>query len=155
MKLKSRLGTLRFACFFAVNLAVSLHAASVIQFAAPTFTVAENAGNLADWVYASCAMPFVFPPLTSKSAQGIEEQWVDGGVRDVTPLDVAFLERPRAILVVRASAAPKPARPKKYKSLVDIGLRAVDILSNEVSENDLEDERAKQPTMNNESLQGS
>lgn len=100
-------------------------------------TVAENAGNLADWVYASCAMPFVFPPLTSKSAQGIEEQWVDGGVRDVTPLDVAFLERPRAILVVRASAAPKPDRPKKYKSLVDIGLRAVDILSNEVSENDL------------------
>src|SRR4030095_5654400 len=25
-------------------------------------TVAENANNLADWVYASCAMPFVFPP---------------------------------------------------------------------------------------------
>ena len=100
-------------------------------------TVAENAGNLADWVYASCAMPFVFPPLTSKSAQGMEEQWVDGGVRDVTPLDVAFLERPRAILVVRASAPPKPDKPKKYKSLVDIGMRAVDILSNEVSENDL------------------
>lgn len=100
-------------------------------------TVAENAGDLADWVYASCAMPFVFPPLTSKSAQGVEEQWVDGGVRDVTPLDVAFLERPRAILVVRASAPPQPDKPKKYKDLVKIGLRAVDILSNEVSENDL------------------
>lgn len=100
-------------------------------------TVAENASNIADWVYASCAMPFVFPPLTSKSAQGIEEQWVDGGVRDVTPLDVAFLERPRAILVVRASAPPQPDKPKKYKDLVKIGLRAVDILSNEVSENDL------------------
>ncbi len=100
-------------------------------------TVAENADDIADWVYASCAMPFVFPPLTSKSAQGIEEQWVDGGVRDVTPLDVAFLERPRAILVVRASAPPQPDKPKKYKDLVQIGLRAVDILSNEVSENDL------------------
>ena len=100
-------------------------------------TVAENAGNIADWVYASCAMPFVFPPLTSRSSQGVEEQWVDGGVRDVTPLDVAFLERPRAILVVRASAPPKPDKPKKYKSLVNIGLRAVDILANEVSENDL------------------
>lgn len=100
-------------------------------------TIAENASHIADWVYASCAMPFVFPPLTSKSAQGKEEQWVDGGVRDVTPLDVAFLERPRAILVVRPSAAPEPDRPRKYKNLVDIGLRAVDILSNEVSENDL------------------
>jgi len=100
-------------------------------------TVAENASNIADWVYASCAMPFVFPPQPSKSLAGVEEQWVDGGVRDVTPLDVAFLERPRAILVVRASAPPKPEKPKKYKDLVAIGMRSVDILSNEVSENDL------------------
>ena len=100
-------------------------------------TVAENADNLAQWVYASCAMPFVFPPQPSKSPQGEEEQWVDGGVRDVTPLDEAMLERPRAILVVRAGGPPKPDQPKKYKSLVDIGLRAVDIQHNEVSENDL------------------
>lgn len=100
-------------------------------------TVAENADNLAQWVYASCAMPFVFPPQDSTSPQGVEEQWVDGGVRDVTPLDEAMLERPRAVLVVRASAPPKPDKPKKYKSLVDIGLRAVDIQHNEVSENDL------------------
>ena len=100
-------------------------------------TVAENASNLADWVYASCAMPFVFPPLASRSAQGVEEQWVDGGVRDVTPLDEAMIERPRAVLVVRASAQPKPDQPRKYKSLVSIGLRAVDIQHNEVSENDL------------------
>lgn len=100
-------------------------------------TVAENASNLADWVYASCAMPFVFPPLASRSAQGVEEQWVDGGVRDVTPIDEAMIERPRAVLVVRASAPPKPDQPKKYKSLVSIGLRAVDIQHTEVSENDL------------------
>jgi NTE family protein len=100
-------------------------------------TVAENASNLADWVYASCAMPFVFPPLLSKSSAGLEEQWVDGGVRDVTPLDEAMLERPRAVLVVRASAPPKPDQPKKYKNLVSIGLRAVDIQHIEVSENDL------------------
>ena len=100
-------------------------------------TVGENAGNLADWVYASCAMPFVFPPLSSKSAEGLEEQWVDGGVRDVTPIDEAMLERPRAILVVRASAPARPDQPRKYKSLVSIGLRAVDILHTEVSENDL------------------
>jgi NTE family protein len=100
-------------------------------------TVAENANDLALWVYASCAMPFVFPPQASKSADGVEEQWVDGGVRDVTPLDEAMLERPRAVLVVRAGGPPRPDQPKKYKSLVQIGLRAVDIQHNEVSENDL------------------
>ena len=101
--------------------------------------VGENAPNLADWVYASCAMPFVFPPQESRDALGNDEQWVDGGVRDVTPLDSALNERPRAVLVVRASAPASPAAPKKYGSLVSIGLRAVDILQNEVSTNDLKD----------------
>ena len=36
---------LRFACFFAVNLAASLHAAGVTQFAAACFCVAENVGQ--------------------------------------------------------------------------------------------------------------
>lgn len=99
--------------------------------------VGENANNLADWVYASCAMPFVFPPQDSRDAHGNDEQWVDGGVRDVTPLDAALKERPQAVLVVRASAPPTPNASKKYGSLVSIGLRAVDIQSNEVSNNDL------------------
>ena len=38
--------TLRFALIvFAVNIAASPHAASVIEFAAASFTVAENAGQ--------------------------------------------------------------------------------------------------------------
>lgn len=99
--------------------------------------VGENANNLADWVYASCAMPFVFPPQESRDAHGNDEQWVDGGVRDVTPLDAALKERPQAALVIRASAPASPKAPKKYGSLVSIGLRAVDIQQNEVSNNDL------------------
>ena len=99
--------------------------------------VGENATNLADWVYASCAMPFVFPPQPSRDAQGNDEQWVDGGVRDVTPLDAALKERPQAVLAIRASAPAAPPAAKKYGSLVSVGLRAVDILQNEVSTNDL------------------
>ena len=102
-----------------------------------SWVVGENADDLDKWVYASCAMPFVFPPQDSRDAQGREEQWVDGGVRDVTPLEAALVERPRAVLVIRASAPPTPKAPKKYRSLTSIGLRAVDILQNEVSSNDL------------------
>ncbi|MFL6736678.1 MAG: patatin-like phospholipase family protein, partial [Sphingomonas sp.] len=99
--------------------------------------VGENADDLATWVYASCAMPFVFPPQESRDPLGNDEQWVDGGNRDVTPLDTALAERPRAILVVRASAPQGPAAAKRYGNLVSVGLRAVDILENEVSINDL------------------
>lgn len=99
--------------------------------------VAENAPNIADWVYASCAMPFFFPPQKSRDAQGFEEQWVDGGVRDVTPLDAAMAERPRAVLVIRASAPPRRKEPKNYKGILDIALRSVEIQSSEVSANDL------------------
>lgn len=99
--------------------------------------VAENAPNIAEWVYASCAMPFFFPPQRSTDAQGLEEQWVDGGVRDVTPLDAALAERPRAVLVIRASPPPKRKKAKKYDGIVDIALRSVEIQSSEVSANDL------------------
>ncbi|MBX7495032.1 patatin-like phospholipase family protein [Qipengyuania sp. 6B39] len=99
--------------------------------------VGENADRIADWVYASSAMPFFFAPHATRSAQGLDEQWVDGGVRDVTPLDAALVERPRAVLVVRAGARPKADRPKTYASLIDVALRSVDLQSREVSENDL------------------
>ena len=99
--------------------------------------VGENADDLATWVYASCAMPFVFPPLETRDSKGNSEQWVDGGNRDVTPLDTALAERPRAILVIRASAPQGPAAAKRYGNLISVGLRAVDILENEVSINDL------------------
>ncbi|MEM1197631.1 MAG: patatin-like phospholipase family protein [Pseudomonadota bacterium] len=99
--------------------------------------VGENANKIADWVYASSAMPVFFEPLETRSDTGVTEQWVDGGVRDVTPLDAGLAERPRALLVIRAGARPDPDRVKKYDNLLEIALRSVDLLSREVSENDL------------------
>ncbi len=99
--------------------------------------IGENADNIADWVYASSAMPAFFPPLESRSEQGIMEQWVDGGVRDVTPLDAALAERPRSVLVVRAGARPQGDEPREYEGLVNLALRSIEIQSREVSENDL------------------
>lgn len=93
--------------------------------------------DIGDWVYASCAQPPFFQPLKTKSAAGVTEQWVDGGVRNVTPLSAAMDQRPRAVLVVLASA-PKPAKQpgKTYDNLIEIALRASGILVSEVSSND-------------------
>lgn len=93
--------------------------------------------DIGDWVYASCAQPPFFQPLKSKSAAGVTEQWVDGGVRNVTPLSAAMDQRPRAVLAVLASAPkPVPAPGKTYDDLIQIALRASDILVSEVSAND-------------------
>lgn len=93
--------------------------------------------DIGDWVYASCAQPPFFQPLKSRSAAGLFEQWVDGGVRNVTPLSSAMALRPRAVLVVLASAPkPAPAPGKLYDNLVDIALRASSILISEVAAND-------------------
>ncbi|HEX7930957.1 MAG TPA: patatin-like phospholipase family protein [Sphingomicrobium sp.] len=96
-------------------------------------SIDERVPGIHNWVYASCAMPVFFDPL--KTSDGA--QWVDGGVRDVTPLGTALELNPRGVIVVRAGAKAAPSIPKSYNNLIEIGLRAVDILQKEVSANDL------------------
>jgi NTE family protein len=96
-------------------------------------SIDERTQGIHNWVYASCAMPVFFDPLTTSDGG----QWVDGGVRDVTPLGTALELNPRGVIVIRAGAKPKPAVQKSYGNLIEIGLRAVDILQKEVSANDL------------------
>lgn len=102
-------------------------------------TIDETTPNIADWVYASAAMPVFFPPLRTRAADGSEEQWVDGGVRNVTPLAATLEWNPRAVLVVMASPmTPAPTPAQRYGSLVPIALRSVAILQSEVVRNDTE-----------------
>lgn len=100
-------------------------------------SVDERTPGIANWVYASAAMPVFFQPLTTRAADGKEEQWVDGGVRNVTPLDAALEQRPRAVIVVLASPRTPPSTAaRRYGSLVPVALRAVSILQTEVVAND-------------------
>jgi NTE family protein len=97
----------------------------------------ESVPGIHNWVYASSAMPLFFDPLKTRAADGTEEQWVDGGVRNVTPLDAALELNPRGVIAVRASPRPKAGKVRTFPNLIKIGLRAVDILQSEVSANDL------------------
>lgn len=99
-------------------------------------TITETEPQIHRWVYASCAMPVFFDPLVTTAAGNVKEQWVDGGVRDVTPLDAALDFNPRGVLVVRASPKPHVGTIRTFDNLIKIGLRAVNILQSEVSIND-------------------
>lgn len=96
-------------------------------------TIDKSVPDIHNWVYASCAMPVFFDPLLTSD----RHQWLDGGVRDVTPLGAALELKPTGVLVVRASPAARSASPDHYDGLIDIGLRAVNLLQSEVSRNDL------------------
>ena len=91
-------------------------------------SIDETVPGIHNWVYASCAMPLFFDPLKTRASDGTEEQWVDGGVRDVTPLSAALDMNPRGVIAVRASPAPRPGPVRTFPNLIKIGLRAVDIL---------------------------
>jgi len=95
-------------------------------------TIDKSVADIHNWVYASCAMPTYFDPLQTSDKQ----QWVDGGVRDVTPLGAALELNPTGVLVIRASPVSKMATSKTYGGLIPIGLRAVNLLQSEVSRND-------------------
>lgn len=97
-------------------------------------TIDKTVPNIHNWVYASCAMPVFFDPLETSDRQ----QWVDGGVRDVTPLGAALELNPTGVLVVRASPASRSSTDKRFGGLIPIGLRAVNLLQSEVSRNDLQ-----------------
>ncbi|MCJ2186644.1 patatin-like phospholipase family protein [Novosphingobium beihaiensis] len=106
----------------------------VVQLQSGEFrTIDQSVPGIDNWVYASSAMPVYFDPLeTSDGAQ-----WVDGGVRDVTPLGAAMKENPTGVLVIRASPPAGSVKDKSFGGLVPIGLRSVGILQSEVSRNDL------------------
>jgi len=96
-------------------------------------TIDKTVPDIHNWVYASCAMPVFFDPLQTSDRQ----QWVDGGVRDVTPLGAALELNPTGVLVVRASPVSKPGTARIFGGLIPVGLRAVNLLQSEVSRNDL------------------
>lgn len=97
-------------------------------------TIDKTVPNTPDWVYASCAMPTFFDPLQTSDRQ----QWVDGGVRDVTPLGAALELNPSGVLVIRASPTSDLATTENFGGFISIGLRSVNLLQSEVSRNDVD-----------------
>lgn len=100
-------------------------------------------------VLASTAIPVVFPPVWRREGR---EVFVDGGVREITPLSTAFRAKPDEIYVLMASRAVRDAAgeipgntamPTRYEdwddnflgtrvSGLDVLKRTVEILTDEI-----------------------
>ena len=98
--------------------------------------VTETASRLPDWIMASAACPIIFPPVEIDG-----DRLEDGGVRDVTPVSDVLAEHPDEIDVILTGPLdkdPPPMDPKKFKNVLQVGMRTVAIMSDEIFKNDLQ-----------------
>lgn len=105
--------------------------------------ITEETQNLGEWIMASSAFPCAFPPVKIDG-----QTWMDGGVRDVTPLKDVIDE-------LKANGEQPPNAPvdvvltntingqlglidsKKANNVINVGLRALDVMGNEVYRGDI------------------
>jgi len=86
------------------------------------FTDDRTQVNLMDAVIASSSIPFIFPPQQLGS-----ENFVDGGIRDITPIQAALdagADRVFAVVASRAGTDPKPSFDTA--NFIAIGQRAAE-----------------------------
>lgn len=86
---------------------------------------------------ASSAIPAAIDPQTIN-----DHQHVDGGVVDLAPLRAAVAAGATHILAVMMSPRVAAAEPGKKENLLEVAIRAIDLLTDEIGRNDIEVARA-------------
>jgi predicted acylesterase/phospholipase RssA len=86
-----------------------------------------------DAVQASCSIP-----VYMQTKRAGNNNYVDGGVRDILPLKALIEDRIGVdeIHVILLSPVLMPSVDKPYKNIIEVGLRSIDLLVNEVLQND-------------------
>lgn len=86
-------------------------------------------------ILATACIPVFMPAIEIPAKSG--QQYQDGGVRDVTPLQIAIDNGATEIYVIVMTPVEKEPNDKKYKTTVDVLLRTTDMFSSEVMLNDV------------------
>ena len=107
--------------------AVSLHTGEYVQFTRESLELAKA-------ILASASIPVVWPPVDISAEHAA---MVDGGVRNITPVgDVLDLE-PDEIVIINCGPERPPLAPSADANVLSIGLRALDLMQNEIFINDM------------------
>jgi NTE family protein len=84
---------------------------------------------------ASTAVPLAFEPVDVPPDQ---EDMVDGGVRNYSPLGDVLDSEPERIVIINCSSRQPPVRPEPFKNALEIGIATIDIMLNEIFVTDLD-----------------
>jgi len=109
--------------------AVSLISGEYVQFT-------KESLELAKAILASASIPVVWPPVDISPDH---TSMVDGGVRNISPVgDVLDLE-PDEVVIINCSSEQPPVMPQAPANVLSIGMRALDIMQNEIFVNDMKE----------------
>ncbi len=109
--------------------AVSLISGEYVQFTRQSLELSKA-------ILASASIPVVWPPVDVSADY---PAMVDGGVRNITPVgDVLELE-PDEIVIINCGNAKTPNMPNAPSNVLSIGMRALDIMQNEIFVNDMKE----------------
>ncbi|MES2730187.1 MAG: patatin-like phospholipase family protein [Bacteroidota bacterium] len=86
-------------------------------------------------VLASAEQPVFMQPIEIPKDSG--KQYVDGGVQELTPIQLAIENGATHIYAITLSPAESQPLTKKYDSVLDILLRTIDLFSLDISTNDI------------------
>ena len=110
---------------------VSLVSGEYVQFT-------KTEPQLAKEVLASTVMPVIWTPVEISPAY---RSMVDGGVRNITPIGDVLDRDPDEIVIINCSPEEETPLNSSPANIVDIGLRTLDILLNEVFRSDMDNFR--------------
>lgn len=107
--------------------AVSLVSGEYVQFT-------RESPNLVEAVLASTVMPIIWSPVQISTEYA---HMVDGGVRNISPVGDVLDAEPDEIVIINCGAEVIDPMAAPPKTIVDIGLRTLDLLLNELFVSDM------------------
>lgn len=96
------------------------------------FTVDPSSLHFKRLLFASTTIPIVWPPHELGN-----ELFVDGGVRNITPLGDVIQYDPRRIVIITTEPRDKPPATRSPSNIVDVAQRTLDIILDETFQNDI------------------
>jgi NTE family protein len=95
--------------------------------------------QLVSAIHASAAIPFWMPPVENSRPGFPNDGYLDGGVREYVPIEVAIDAGATEIccIILAPTFDKRPLYEKRFGNVLDVGQRAVDLLSEEVGASDL------------------
>jgi NTE family protein len=87
-----------------------------------------------DAVLASTVIPVIWTPIDISDQY---QQMVDGGVRNISPIGDVLDEEPDEVVIINCTPQDTPPLTNPLKNVVQIGLRTIDLMMNEIFINDV------------------
>jgi NTE family protein len=95
-------------------------------------SIRPSSPRFEELVFASTSIPIIWPP---REIGG--ESFVDGGLRNITPLADVIDHDPDRIVIITTEPRDKPPASMRPANIIDVAQRSLDILLDETFDNDI------------------